>query len=161
MYFFMSAIYSVVKRHFVDVFPHAFLLHTLSRKTGEAGKIGLLKKKDDSLRGECAREILYIRRQLQTCISYYSIHSHFKILSMTNSLVCKRKYVAYPGWKRVDERGWVSRSPAKSLSEIAPASRARNFTEERSRLRVFHLRGEIDVRYLLRVAQNRVFALKL
>lgn len=38
--------------------------------------------------------------------SYYFIHSHFtgKILSVTNSLVCKRKYVACPGWKR-GERG--------------------------------------------------------
>lgn len=70
----------------------------------------------------CKGNNIYIcRGSYRLSISYYSIHSHFtgKILSVTNSLVCKRKYVACPGWERMarggDERGWVSREARRKV----------------------------------------------
>lgn len=52
-------------------------------------------------------------------------------------------------------------SGEKTLGEIAPATRARNFTRERTRLRVFHLLGDRCPLPATVAAGNRVFALKL
>lgn len=79
-----------------------------------------------------------------------------RVLSVTISLVCKCN-VAFG---RVRDGG-AKLGRENFGRDRAPATRARNFTRERTRLRVFHLRGDRCPLPATAAAENRVFALKL